>query len=269
MDIHGRVAVVTGGGGGIGGALSRQLAAAGAKVLVVDLNGERAAAVAAAIERDRPGTAVSTQADVADSDAIRSLLETAERALGPVDFYFANAGVVDGGDLASEAEWSMAIDVNLMAHVRAARALLPTWLERGEGYFVITASAAGLLTQIGLAPYAVTKHAAVGFAEWLAITYGSRGVRVSCVCPMGVDTDMHREGLEREGAERLGARVVAAAGPLLAPDEVARAALDAVDAERFMVLPHPEVLDYYRRKGEDYDHWITGMQRLQARVEAS
>jgi NAD(P)-dependent dehydrogenase (short-subunit alcohol dehydrogenase family) len=151
-----------------------------------------------------------------------------------------------------------------MAHVRAAEAVLPAWLERGEGYFVTTASAAGLLTQVGLAPYAVTKHAAVGFAEWLAVTYGDRGIRVSCLCPMGVETAMYTAGLEAEGEEALGARVVAGAGKILSPDEVADAVLAGVAAERFLILPHPEVLDFYRHKGADYDGWIEGMQRLQA-----
>jgi NAD(P)-dependent dehydrogenase (short-subunit alcohol dehydrogenase family) len=265
MEVEGKVAIVTGAGGGIGGAISRRLAGAGAKVVVADLDGSAAEATVAEIEASQPGAAVAVAADVADRVAIEGLLRTAEEAFGPLDLYFANAGVIEGGGLADEAHWERALDVNVMAHVRAAEAVLPAWLERGEGYFVATASAAGLLTQVGLAPYAVTKHAAVGFAEWLAVTYGDRGIRVSCLCPMGVETAMYTAGLEAEGDEALGARVVAGAGKILSPDEVAEAVLAGVAAERFLILPHPEVLDFYRRKGVDYDGWLEGMRRLQAR----
>ncbi|HKZ14688.1 MAG TPA: SDR family oxidoreductase [Solirubrobacterales bacterium] len=266
MEIEGKVAIVTGAGGGIGGAISQALAAAGAKVVVADLDGEAARATAAAIESAQPGAAVGVEADVADRAAIDGLLRTAAETFGPLDLYFANAGVIEGGGgLSDESHWARALDVNVMAHVRAAEAVLPAWLERGEGYFVATASAAGLLTQVGLAPYAVTKHAAVGFAEWLAVTYGDRGIRVSCLCPMGVETAMYTAGLEAEGEEAMGARVVAAAGKILSPDEVAETVLAGVAAERFLILPHPEVLDFYRRKGIDYDGWIEGMRRLQAR----
>ena len=265
MEVEGKVAIVTGAGGGIGGAISRALAAAGAKVVVADLDGEAARATVAEIEAVQPGTAAAVEADVADRVAIDGLLRTAAENFGPPDLYFANAGVIEGGGLSDEAHWGRALDVNLMAHVRAAEAVLPAWLERGEGYFVTTASAAGLLTQVGLAPYAVTKHAAVGFAEWLAVTYGDRGIRVSCLCPMGVETAMYTAGLEAEGDEALGARVVAGAGKILSPDEVAAAVLAGVAAERFLILPHPEVLDFYRRKGVDYDGWIEGMRRLRAR----
>jgi NAD(P)-dependent dehydrogenase (short-subunit alcohol dehydrogenase family) len=233
MEVEGKVAIVTGGGGGIGGAISRALAAAGGKVVVADLDGEAAAATVAEIEAVRPAAAVAVTADAADRAAIEGLLRTAEESFGPLDLYFANAGVIEGGGgLADGAHWERALDVNVMAHVRAAEAVLPAWLERGEGYFVTTASAAGLLTQVGLAPYAVTKHAAVGFAEWLAVTYGERGIRVSCLCPMGVETAMYTAGLEAEGEEALGARVVAAAGAILSPDEVAEAVLAGVAAPR-------------------------------------
>jgi NAD(P)-dependent dehydrogenase (short-subunit alcohol dehydrogenase family) len=267
MEVEGKVAIVTGAGGGIGGAVSRALAAAGAKVVVADLDGEAARATVAEIEAVRPGVAVAAEADVADREAIDWLLSTAAESFGPLDLYCANAGVIEGGGLADEAHWSRALEVNVMAHVRAAEAVLPAWLARGEGYFVATASAAGLLTQIGLAPYAVTKHAAVGFAEWLAVTYGDRGVKVSCLCPMGVETAMYTGGLEAEGDEALGARVVAGAGRILSPDEVAEAVLAGIASERFLILPHPEVLDFYRRKGIDYDGWIEGMRRLRERHE--
>lgn len=268
MDIDGRVAVVTGGGGGIGGALGEALAVGGARVVLADLDGDAAAAVAARIEGVQPGAARAIGADVSQGERIAAVLELAEKSFGPVDLFFANAGVGGAPGLGEEGDWETALDVNLLAHVRAARLLLPGWLERGEGYFVTTASAAGLLTQIGLAPYAVTKHAAVGFAEWLAVTYGGRGIRVSCLCPMGVDTAMLNTGLGEQGEAGVGARVVADAGEVLAPREVAERVLEMVAAERFLVLPHPEVLEFLRRKGADYDRWITGMQRLQARIEA-
>ncbi|HUE31691.1 MAG TPA: SDR family NAD(P)-dependent oxidoreductase, partial [Mycobacterium sp.] len=187
MKVAGRVAIVTGGGGGIGGALAEELAAHDARVVVADLDAAGAQAVADKINATSPGHAVASGADVSDTAAIRGLITLAKQQFGPVDLYFANAGIVGVPGLeASEEDWERSIDVNLRAHIRAAQLLIPRWVERGEGYFVSTASAAGLLTQIGSATYAVTKHAAVGFAEWLAISYGDHGVRVSCLCPMGV-----------------------------------------------------------------------------------
>ncbi|GAY13106.1 SDR family oxidoreductase [Pseudonocardia sp. N23] len=267
MRVAGKVAVVTGGGGGIGAALAAALAGAGARVVVSDIDGAAAERVAAAADA-AAGThvAVGAAADAADPDAIAGLIALAEREFGPVDLYCANAGIGPRGGLdADEAEWDRAIDVNVRAHVRAAKQLVPGWVERGEGYFVSTASAAGLLTQIGSAAYAVTKHAVVGFAEWLAITYGDRGVRVSCLCPMGVDTDMLRAATG--SADPMGAaagRSVVEAGSVLQPAEVAEVVLAAIDDERFLVLPHPEVLEMYRRKGSDYDRWLRGMRRYQA-----
>lgn len=269
MEIDGRVAVVTGGAGGIGGALARALVGGGAKVLVADLDGERATAAAEALGRERPGSAIAVAADVTNEGELSELLDRAETDLGPVGFFFANAGILGAGGIPGDEDWAATIDVNLMAHVRAARLLLPRWLERGCGYFVSTASAAGLLTQVGLAPYAVTKHAALAFAEWLSVTYGTRGIRVSCLCPMGVDTDMLNSELDADGAEGVGRRVVASVGEVLSPDEVAAQVLEAVAAERFLVLPHPEVLEFHRRKGSDYDRWLAGMQRLQQRVEGA
>ena len=269
MEIDGTtVAVVTGGGGGIGGALARALAAAGARgVVVADLDGAAAEAVAASIGSER---AVAIGADVASVDGIERVLALAAERFGPVDLYCANAGVGGPQGLSDDDDaWALTVDVNVLAHVRAARLLLPGWLERGSGYFVSTASAAGLLSQIGAAAYSVTKHAAVGFSEWLSITYGDRGVRVSCLCPMGVDTNMLNEGLDSDDdATALGARVVAAAGDVLAPETVAARVLEAIADERFLVLPHPEVLDFYRRKGADYDRWLRGMRRLQQAVDA-
>jgi NAD(P)-dependent dehydrogenase (short-subunit alcohol dehydrogenase family) len=250
VNVDGKVAVVTGAAGGIGAALARGLADAGARVVTTDLRGD-----------------VDIVGDVSAPDHIAAVLELA----GPVDLYCANAGVPGAQGLGDdEDDWARTIDVNVLAHVRAARLLLPGWLARGSGYFVATASAAGLLTQIGAAPYSVTKHAAVAFAEWLSITYGDRGVGVSCLCPMGVNTDMLNEGLESDDpATALGANVVAAAGAVLEPEDVAARVLEAVATETFLVLPHPEVLEFLQRKTTDYDRWLRGMRRLQSQINGA
>jgi NAD(P)-dependent dehydrogenase (short-subunit alcohol dehydrogenase family) len=260
-----KVAIVTGGGGGIGGALAAKLAQQGARVVVADLDADAALAVAESVNADQPGTAVGTGADVSDTAQIQRLIDLADSEFGPVDLYFANAGItgVAGLDI-SEHEWDRSIDVNLRAHLRAAQLLVPTWVERGEGYFVSTASAAGLLTQLGSATYSVTKHAAVGFAEWLNITYGDQGVRVSCLCPMGVNTKLLYSGEESGGVlGSLATRAVTAAGDVLEPTAVADIVLQAIDEERFLILPHPSVLDMYRQKAADYDRWLLGMRRYQ------
>jgi NAD(P)-dependent dehydrogenase (short-subunit alcohol dehydrogenase family) len=250
VNVDGKVAVVTGAGGGIGAALAAALTDAGARVTTTDLKGD-----------------VDVVADVSRVADINDVLDAAGGA-GAVDLYCANAGIFgEQGIGEDDAEWERILDVNVLAHVRAARLLLPGWLERGAGYFVATASAAGLLTQIGAAPYSVTKHAAVGFAEWLSITYGDRGVGVSCLCPMGVNTDMLNEGLDADDAgTALGANVVAAAGTILEPEEVAARVLEAIAAETFLILPHPEVRDFYANKGADPDRWLRGMRRLQRQV---
>ncbi|OZE27455.1 dehydrogenase [Rhodococcus sp. 05-2255-1e] len=265
MKVAGKVAIVTGGGGGIGGAIAARLAEHGARVVVSDVDESTARSVVDAIERDRPGTAVAAAADASDIGDIERLIAVAEELFGPVDLYFANAGISGAPGLdASEPDWDLSFDVNVRAHIRAAQLLVPGWLERGEGYFVSTASAAGLLTQIGSATYATTKHAAVGFAEWLNVTYGSRGIRVSCLCPMGVNTKLLYEG--RESGDALGAAATAAvlsAGAVLEPLDVADVVLDAMDREQFLILPHGNVLDMYRNKGADYDRWLRGMRRYQ------
>ncbi|HEY5855035.1 MAG TPA: SDR family oxidoreductase [Aldersonia sp.] len=260
MEIAGTVAVVTGAASGIGAALAQRLVGAGARVVVVDLDADGAHRVADGIG------AVAVGGDVSDASVIAAAVERAESEYGPVDLYFANAGVPGGAGLdAPDERWALAWDVNVMAHVRAAQLLVPKWLERGGGYFVATASAAGLLTQIGSAPYAVTKHAAVGFAEWLSVTYGDRGIRVSCLCPMGVDTPLLKAGFD--DGEQLAARAVTTSGAVLTPDDVAGQVLAALTEERFLILPHPEVLTFYRNKGSDYDRWITGMRRYQASLQ--
>src|SRR3954449_10000206 len=264
MELRDNVAVVTGGASGIGRALARRFAAEGARgVVVADLDGAAAEAVAAEIGE----VALPFTCDVADPAHADALIGAAESAFGGVDLFCANAGVAVGFDMATPADWDLAFGVNIRAHIVAAERLLPGWLERGSGYFLATASAAGIASQIGSAPYAVTKHAAVAFAEWLSITYGARGVGVSCLCPMGVNTPLLTDGLG--GEDSLGFRVVAAAAQVLEPDQVADAVIDGLADERFLILPHPEVLAFFQRKAADYDRWLAGMRRLQARVEAS
>lgn len=265
MKVQGRVAVVTGGAGGIGAALAQRLLEHGASVVVTDLDDVRVKDVVERLDGVAPGRVAGVAGDCADDGDIRRVLDLAASRFGPVDLYAANAGVGLGQGLeATEAEWDTSIDVNVRSHVRAARLLVPGWLERGDGYFLSTASAAGLVTQIGSATYSVTKHAAVAFSEWLSVTYGSRGVAVSCLCPMGVNTDMLNGGAESDDeTARRGAKAVTEAGGVLEPLEVADIVLEGIDAERFLILPHPEVLEYFRRKGSDYDRWIAGMRRYQ------
>ena len=259
MDLAERNVVVTGAGRGIGAALARSFHDRGARVVLADLAG--APAAADAIGGDR---AVGLDADVSTEEGNRRLIEAATEAFGPIDLFFANAGVGTGADLAStdEATWDTAFAVNVHAHRWAAEHLLPGWLERGEGYFASTASAAGLLAQIGSAPYTLTKRAAVAFAEWMAITYGDRGIRVTCLCPQGVNTDMLHAGDDAVS----GANVVKVAGEVLEPADVAERVADAIEAEAFFVLPHPEVADYVRRKADDPERWLAGMRKLQRRV---
>jgi NAD(P)-dependent dehydrogenase (short-subunit alcohol dehydrogenase family) len=255
LSVRDRVVVVTGAAGGIGAALARMLAARGARVVVSDIDGERAHGVAAEIG------GVLVAGDAASEDGVRALVETVQEEVGPIELWFANAGVDLGQGLgSSEEDWAGSWDVNVMAHVRAARLLVPGWLERGEGWFVSTASAAGLLTMVDAPAYSVTKHGAVAFAEWLSVTYRHRGVRVHTICPQGVRTAM----LERAGAlaSLLGRDRV------LTPEEVAEATWQAMTEGRLLVLPHPEVGDYYRARAGDADAWVTGMNRLQQRVEA-
>lgn len=263
MKVAHKVAIVTGGGNGIGRALASKLAQQDAKVVIADLDADAARSAANEINTERPGAAVDAGADVSDTAQIRKLIALAEREFGPVDVYFANAGITGATGLdVSESEWDRSIDVNLRAHIRAAQLLVPGWVERGEGYFVSTASAAGLLTQLGSATYSVTKHAAVGFAEWLNIAYGDQGVRVSCLCPMGVNTTLlYAPGESDDPLARLATRAVTASGDVLEPGEVADSVLAAIDEERFLILPHPAVLDMYRQKGVDYDRWLRGMRR--------
>lgn len=257
MKLAGKVAVVTGGANGIGRALCRRFAAEGARgVVVADVDGGRAAQVAA----DVGGLALT--ADVAHEPDVQRLVRTTIDTFGALDLFCSNAGIViEGGMEVPADEWRRIWDVNVMAHVWAARAVVPAMLERGGGYLLQTVSAAGLLTAIESAPYAVTKHAALGFAEWLAITYGDAGLKVSCICPQGVRTNML---LGDDGSRE--SYLLAGA---IEPEQVAEAAVRGLEAEQFLILPHPEVAEYFRRKATDYDRWLRGMRRLRASVSGA
>lgn len=254
MELAGRHVVVTGAGSGIGRALARAFAAEGARAVVVaDLDATAARAVADEVS----GLAVPFDAGRADS--VRALVDAATAAHGPIDLFASNAGVPGamGGPEAPDEAWDQAWRVNVMAHVWAARALVPGMVERGEGYLVSTASAAGLLTQVSSLSYSVTKHAAVAVAEWLAIEYGDAGVRVSCLCPQGVRTPM----LELAMREPAGAAALAAGG-LLDPEDVAAAAVAGIREERFLILPHEDVARHLALKASAPERWLDAMRRI-------
>lgn len=251
MDITGKIVVVTGAGSGIGRALALKFAEAGAATVVAaDLDLEGAEATAALYGGP------AARVDVADELSLKALIDAVEADHGPIALFCSNAGILTlGGPEVPNEEWRRIIDVNVMSHVWAARHLAPKMIARGGGYFLNTASAAGLLSQVGSMPYAVTKHAAVAVAEWLALTYGDDGIRVSVLCPQAVRSKMtagHEEG-------------VASLDGMLEPEPVAEACLEAIRKESFLVLPHPEVLTYMRNKTADYDRWIGGMRKLNRR----
>jgi len=254
VDIKNAGAVVTGAGSGIGRALARGLAAAGARVVVNDLNVEAATAVAEEIGGyPAPG-------DAATAQGVHDLIDDAREYLNEIDIYCSNAGIAIGaGPDAPEEAWQQSWEVNVMAHVRASRELLPAWLERGRGCFVVTASAAGLLTMLGTATYSVTKHGAESYAEWLAATYGHRGLVVHCICPQGVRTNMLAQSGE--------AGKVVLQDAAIEPEQVAEALLAGMAAGKFLILPHPEVHGYYQGRAADPDRWLRGMNRMQQRIE--
>lgn len=263
MELAGRTAIVTGAASGIGAALATELARRGVSVVIGDLDDDGAHATASAIRADG-GAAAALRADATSVADIEALITLASREFAPVDIYVANAGVIGKPGLGTESDWDVILDVNLRAHVRAARLLVPHWQSVGSGYFVSVASAAGLLTQLGAAGYAVSKHAAVGFAEWLAVTYGDDGIGVSCVCPLGVETPLLQgiRGIDDPDA-KLGASSIEQSAGVISAADVATVTVEAIREERFLVLPHAELLEMYRRKGGDYDRWISGMRRYQ------
>lgn len=258
MELTDRVVVVTGGARGIGRALAARFASEGAKaVVVVDIDAEGARSAAADIG------ATAMRCDVAREDDVTDLVNEIEAAHGRIDVFCSNAGIaVGGGPEASNADWQRIWDVNFMSHVYVARHVLPGMLVRKEGYLIGTVSAAGLLNHVFAAPYGATKAAALSFFEWLSIAHGDDGIRVSCLCPQGVKTDML--ALERS---RLGIDFLEAGA--LEPDAVAAAVVEGIRAERFLILPHPEVADFFKRKADDYDRWLRGMRRLRANLLAS
>ncbi|OKJ97002.1 dehydrogenase [Streptomyces sp. CB03234] len=249
--VQGAGVVVTGAGGGIGAALARRFAAEGARVVVNDIDPGRTKAVA-----DEIG------ATAVPGDASGIVDEAREALGGTVDVYCANAGLASPGDaFAGEDVWAAAWDVNVMAHVRAARALLPDWLERGSGRFVSTVSAAGLLTMVGAAPYSVSKHGAYAFAEWLSLTYRHRGLKVHAICPQGVRTDM----LTAAGS----AGELVLAPTAIEPEDVADALFEGIEADRFLILPHPEVAGYYRARASDPERWLNNMSHIHQKWEGT
>lgn len=254
MQVRDKVVVVTGGGSGIGRALCRRFAAEGARAVAVS---DRNEALAREVASEIGGTAYKT--DVGVEAEIKSLVEGVTTTLGPIDLFCSNAGIImHGGAETPNSEWQRIWEVNVMAHVYAARAVLPGMIARGEGYLLHTASAAGLLTALGSAPYSVTKHAAVGFAEWLSITHASKGIKVSCLCPQGVRTDM-LDASTGGIADHLRESAVD-------PEDVADAVIDGLAADQFMILPHAVVAEYFRHKADDYERWLRGMRRLQAKL---
>lgn len=257
MQIAGKVVVVTGGANGIGRALCRRFATAGARaVIVADIDEAGAEAVVNEIRGLAMRTDVSQETDVA------ALVQRAIDEFGQVDLFCSNAGIsVDGGVEVPDSDWQRIWEINFLGHLYAARAVLPHMLARGQGYLLQTVSAAGLLTTIGSAPYAVTKHAALSLAEWLSITYGDAGIKVSALCPQGVRTNMLASADFGAGSLLLETAIE--------PEDVAQAVIEGLDREAFLILPHPEVAEYFRRKAGDYDRWLRGMRRLQAKTQST
>ena len=258
MQLQEKIAVVTGGASGIGRALAKAFHAEGARQVVV---ADRDEAGARTVAEEIGGTGVGL--DVANEDQVCGLVETVCREVGPIDLFMSNAGYVTWGGLeVSNEEINAMWDVHVMSHIYAARAVLPSMIERGEGYIMSTASAAGLLTQVGSLAYSLTKHAAVALAEWIAITHGHQGIRVSVLCPQAVETSIV------SNSPSLGSHTsanVASGDGVLTAEQVAEVCLEAIREERFHVLPHPEVGEYLRRKTTDIDRWIYGMRRFQQR----
>lgn len=263
MDIVDRIAVVTGAGSGIGRALAIRLVDRGARhVVCTDLNGENATETATMI-----GEKASAQTlDVGDEQAIEALVEDVEANIGGIDLFVSNAGYGQGGGLElATSEWERMMNVHMWSHLAAARAVIPKMVARGGGYLLSTASAAGLLTQINSGPYAVSKHAAVAFAEWVAINYADQGIGVSVLCPQAVRTNIMGPAANKKAVKARNSGQASQDG-VLEPETVADDCIDAIQSEKFLVLPHPEVETYFQRKANDYDRWLNGMRRFKERL---
>ena len=256
MNVNEKIIVVTGAGSGIGRALVERFVAEGARqVVAVDIDADKARQTA------NDNHCVAMTADVSREEDIKRVVEETESGIGPIDLFCSNAGVGMGlSEQSPDREWQMSWEINVMSHVYAARHLVPRMSERGGGYFLNTASAAGLLNQVGGAAYGVSKHAAVGFGEWLALTYAHQGIKVSMLCPQAVRTGMTVSD-DTAGAARTATKAAAGDG-MMEPEQVADVVIDGLESESFLILPHPEVLTYMQRKTGDYDRWIKGMNRL-------
>lgn len=258
MQLEGTIVVVTGAGSGIGKALVKKFISEGAKAVVaVDINAETSLQTASELG------CIAMSADVAKEDDIIRIIEDTEKEIGPIDLFCSNAGIAIGeSEQASNKEWQAIWEINVMSHVYAARHLVPRMIKRGGGYFLNTASAAGLLNQIGGAAYGTSKHAAVGFGEWLAMTYAHQGIKVSLLCPQAVRTAM------TANAEDHGTKAAAGDG-MMEPDQLADIVVEHLERDAFLILTHPEVKTYMKRKSSDYDRWISGMNRLQQTLAES
>ena len=265
MELKDKNTVVTGAANGIGKAIAEEFHKQGARVVLADRDVKLLSNVVEKLNAKRPNSALAVACDLSTEAANEELVAKSKQFLGFIDLFYANAGVAMGTDLTtSEETWNISFDINVHAHRWAVKYLIDDWLAAGRGYFVSTASAAGLLTAIGSAPYSLTKHAALAFAEWLSITYGNRGIKVSCLCPQGVNTNMLRRSDEATAADN--GNVVRASGAVLEPEQVAEIVVETLRQETFMILPHPEVAQFVNKKASEHERWLAGMRKLQLRT---
>ena len=265
MELKDKNTVVTGAANGIGKAIAEEFHKQGARVVLADRDAKLLSNVVEKLNAKRPNSALAVACDLSTEAANEELVAKSKQFLGFIDLFYANAGVAMGTDLTtSEETWNISFDINVHAHRWAVKYLIDDWLAAGRGYFVSTASAAGLLTAIGSGPYSLTKHAALAFAEWLSITYGNRGIKVSCLCPQGVNTNMLRRSDEATAADN--GNVVRASGAVLEPEQVAEIVVETLRQETFMILPHPEVAQFVNKKASEHERWLAGMRKLQLRT---